>query len=82
MAHPEVIISGKLEDICCKLCDKHFTRHEHLRRHMVIHQEQTVKPKLKLEIDEESIKCGHCGKMFQNQNDFNQHENCELTKAE
>lgn len=78
VAHPEVNISGKLDDIYCKQCDKHFTRHEHLRRHMVLHQEQTVKqPMLKLENDEDAIKCGECHQIFQTQNDFNQHDKCE-----
>lgn len=26
VAHPEVVISGKLDDIYCNQCDKHFTR--------------------------------------------------------
>lgn len=81
VAHPEVVISGKLDEIYCKQCDKHFTRHEHLRRHMVLHQDETVKSKLKLENDEETIKCGGCGEIFQNQNDFNQHDKCEAKIA-
>lgn len=81
VAHPEVNISGKLDDIYCKQCDKHFTRHEHLRRHMVLHQDQTVKSKMKLESDDEPIKCGGCGQMFPNQNCFNEHENCEAKIA-
>ncbi|KAG4077109.1 hypothetical protein HA402_016096 [Bradysia odoriphaga] len=81
-AHPEVNISGKLDDIYCKQCDKHFTRHEHLRRHMlVLHPEQTEKAKLKLESDCESVKCGGCGLVFPNQRCFDQHENCEAKIA-
>lgn len=76
-AHPEVNISGKLNDIYCKQCNKHFTRHEHLRRHMVLHQEPTAKSKLKVENVDEQIKCGGCGEMFPNQHCFDQHENCE-----
>lgn len=77
VAHPEVIISGKLDDIYCKQCDKHFTRHEHLRRHMVLHQDQIDKSKLKVESDDEPVKCGGCEQIFQNQVDFDQHENCD-----
>lgn len=76
-AHPEVNISGKLNDIYCKQCSKHFTRHEHLRRHMVLHQDQTAKSKLKVESLDEQIKCGGCSEMFPNQLCFDQHENCE-----
>lgn len=81
VAHPEVVISGKLDDIYCKQCNKHFTRHEHLRRHMASHQEQTVKSMLKLENDEDTIKCGECGQIFQTQNDYNQHDKCEAKIA-
>lgn len=82
-AHPEVNISGKLNDIYCKQCDKHFTRHEHLRRHiMVLHPEQTEMAKSKLENDSETtVKCGGCSLVFQNQHCFDLHENCETKIA-
>lgn len=64
VAHPEVVISGKLEDIHCKECDKHFTRHDHLRRHVsVFHRDQSEQSKFKAEHDH-------------SQSDFDQHENC------
>lgn len=81
VAHPEVNISGKLDDIYCKECNKHFTRHEHLRRHMALHQDESFKTKLKLENVDESIKCDGCGQLFENQNCFDQHENCEAKVA-
>lgn len=81
VAHPEVNISGKLDDIYCRQCDKHFTRHEHLRRHMLLHQDQTAKAKMKLEDDDEPIKCGGCGQLFQNQNAFDEHDDCDAKIA-
>ncbi len=82
VAHPEVNISGKLNDIYCKECDRHFTRHEHLRRHMmVLHQEQGVKSNSKMVNAEEVVKCGGCGETFENQQSFDQHDDCEAKTA-
>ncbi|KAJ6636651.1 Zinc finger protein [Pseudolycoriella hygida] len=81
IVHPEVGISGKLDNSYCKQCDKHFTRPEHLRRHMVTHQDNAAKSKLKLEKEDGVLKCDECGEIFHSQNTFDQHENCRIKVA-
>lgn len=65
-----------MDEIACNVCNKQFTRNDHLRRHMQIHTPLKTDALPKQEHDEECFKCDNCDQLFKDEDTYLKHENC------